>query len=112
MPPQTQASEDVVVESEFETNEDAVHSPSPSSFQIILSHGEHPQPLRVVLPIDKDPIYPSCLSEPTVRWSILVMEKAKNKEDIDVMILGESSSTSRRCVPLSLWERPTPSPCS
>ena len=40
------------------------------------------------------------------------MEKAINFKDGNLMFLGESSSTSRRCIPLSLWEHPAPPPCS
>ena len=40
------------------------------------------------------------------------MEKAKNNEDGDLMILGESSSSSRLCVPLPPWELSPPFRCS
>ena len=91
-------SEDVIVESD--SDEDSVHSPSPSSFQIISAHGEPPKPLHVVIPVDKDLMYAHCASKPIVRWSVPIMDYTVQKEDFDLLIIGESSS-SRRCILLS-----------
>ena len=65
MPPQTKAFEDYIIESD--SNEDSVHFPSLSSFQITTTHGEAPEPLRVVIPVDKDPMYTPCAAGPMVR---------------------------------------------
>lgn len=96
---------------ESDSDEDSVHSPSLSSFQITSTFGEPPQPLRVVIPVDKDPMYAPCASEPLCRWSVPVMEQFVQKEDFDLIIIGESSS-SKRCLPLPSEERSASPPYS
>ena len=65
VPPQTQASEDVIVESD--SDEDSINSPPSSSSQITTIDGVALEPLRVVIPVDKDPIYAPYAAEPMVR---------------------------------------------
>ena len=70
----------------------------------------YPQPLQVVLPLDKDPIYAPCASKPVVRWSVSEMDKAEDYEVGDLMLLSESSSSSSLCVSLPQGNRLLPLP--
>ena len=108
-PHQTKASEDYTLESA--SNEYSVDSPPPSSSQITTTDGVTLEPLRVVIPVDKDPLYAPCAAEPLVRWSVPFVDYRVQKEDFDCIIIGESSS-SRRCIPLPSEDRPAPPPFS
>ena len=84
-------------------------SPPPSE-DVVEASEEFPEPFRVILPEESDPIYPPCASEPAEAWSVLMMEKAGEFEDSDLMILGESSSSNKSlCVPLPLKDLSLPS---
>lgn len=103
-PQQTQALEDIHIQPDVEEAVDSPpraptpppSSPKPSDEELFPMK-DQPLSLRVVIPKDKDSIYPPCESESICKWSIPTVDlPIQNIEDVDCLIIGESSSNASK----------------